>query len=78
MSEGNDLGVVVFACESYESIYGSERCLEGGAPSGAELVLAAVLGKRGSVIIWVINARRASYTVPGGSEGTNDAMRRLG
>jgi hypothetical protein len=29
MSEGDNPGVVVFACEKYQSIYGSKCCLEG-------------------------------------------------
>jgi hypothetical protein len=48
-----------------------------GVPSGAGLVLEASLYEGGGVVIRVINARCASYTVPGGSEGTNEAMRRL-
>jgi hypothetical protein len=48
-----------------------------GAPGGAGLVSMAELDEGGGAVIWVINARCASYTMPGGSEGTNDAMRRL-
>jgi hypothetical protein len=47
-----------------------------GTPSGAGLAL-AVLFEGGDVVIWVINVRCALYMVLGGSDGKNDAMRRL-
>lgn len=48
-----------------------------GALRGAGLRLRPGPGAAGGVVIWVINARCAAYTVAGGSEGTKDAMRRL-